>query len=305
MAYGLAIAAAYVEHVLARGLDVDEFARGLSFNFDIHGNLWEQVSKFRAGRRLWAKIMRDRFGAEHPRSMQMRMIAGGGGGGLTIQQPENNIVRGAYYALISALSGTQTMALCSYDEAYTIPSEHAAKLSLRTMQILMHEMGLCDTADPLAGSWFVETTTNEMEQRIAEMIAEIDADGGIVRAIADGQVQAAVNRQAYEHERKVRAGEIPKVGVNRFVEAEEDPDVEMHPYREDQAWAQIERLERVKAQRDADRVTATLAAVGDAAREGRNVVPSIMDAVEAWATVGEVCGVLKEVFGTYDEPIRF
>ncbi|RKY17412.1 MAG: methylmalonyl-CoA mutase, partial [Planctomycetota bacterium] len=165
MAYGLSIARAYVDHVLERGLDIDAFARGLSFNFDIYGNIWEQVAKFRAGRRLWARIMQDEYGAVEPRSMQLRMIAGGGGGGLTIQQPENNIVRGAYYALISALSGTQTMALCSYDEAYTILSEKAARLSLRTMEMLMQKVGLFDTVDPLGRLWLVESMTNEMEQR--------------------------------------------------------------------------------------------------------------------------------------------
>jgi methylmalonyl-CoA mutase N-terminal domain/subunit len=150
MAYGLAIARAYVDHALERSLEVDAVARGLSFNFDIHGNLWEQVAKFRAGRRLWARILKEEYGATDPRAMQLRMIAGGGGGGLTVEQPENNIARGAYYALASALSGTQTMALCSFDEAYTIPSERAARLSLRTMQILMLEIGACDTVDPLA-----------------------------------------------------------------------------------------------------------------------------------------------------------
>jgi methylmalonyl-CoA mutase N-terminal domain/subunit len=305
MAYGLSIACAYIDHVLERGLDIDEFARGLSFNFDIHGNLWEQVAKFRAGRRLWARILKERYGATKPRSMQMRMIAGGGGGGLTIQQPENNIVRGAYYALISALSGTQTMALCSYDEAYTIPSEHAATLSLRTMQILMHEMGLCDTVDPLGGSYFVEATTNEMERLIAARMEELEREGGIVHGIAEGSVQAAVNREAYERERAMQAGEIPKVGVNRFVTEEADREVEFHPYREAEARKQLERLERVRRERDGDAVNEALEALRRAAAAGQNVMPAAMDAVEAYATVGEVCGVLKEVHGTCVEPVRF
>ncbi|MBT3218588.1 MAG: methylmalonyl-CoA mutase, partial [Proteobacteria bacterium] len=173
MAYGLCIAKAYIDHGLARGLNIDEAAGGISFNFDIHGNLWEQVAKFRAGRRLWAKILKEDYSCDNPRTMKLRMIAGGGGGGLTVQQPQNNIVRGAYYALASSLSGTQTMALCSYDEAYTIPSEQAARLSLRTMQLLIHEVGVCDTVDPLAGSWFVETTTNQMEELIVEMMGEV------------------------------------------------------------------------------------------------------------------------------------
>ena len=306
MAYGLAIASAYIDHVLERGLDIDAFARGLSFNFDIHGNLWEQVTKFRAGRRLWARILKEKYGATHPRSMQLRMIAGGGGGGLTIQQPHNNIVRGAYYALISALSGTQTMALCSYDEAYTIPSEDAARTSLRTMQILMHEIGLCDTVDPLAGSYFVETMTHRMEALIVKIMDQLDADGGIVQSVAEGRVQAEVSRQAYAHERRQQQGDILKVGVNCFVEEEEEaPAVDFHPYRDEEASKQIERLHRIRQTRDAPAVTAALARVRVAAESGANVMPSVMDAVERYATVGEICGVLKGVFGTYNETIRF
>ncbi len=305
MAYGLSIACAYIDHVLKRGLDIDQFAKGLSFNFDIHGNLWEQVAKFRAGRRLWAKILKERYGAKDPRSMQLRMIAGGGGGGLTIQQPENNIVRGAYYALISALSGTQTMALCSYDEAYTIPSEHAARLSLRTMQILMHEIGLCDTVDPLGGSYFVESMTNQMESKILEIMNELEQQGGVVKGVAEGMVQAAVNRQAFEQEKRIQTGEVKKVGVNCFVEKEEEREVEFHPYREEEANKQIDRLRRIRAERDFEKVKSCLKTLHQAASSGKNVMPAIMDAVEAYATVGEVCGVLKDVFGAYREPIRF
>jgi methylmalonyl-CoA mutase N-terminal domain/subunit len=306
MAYGLAIARAYIDHALARGLKIDDFAGGISFNFDIHGNLWEQVAKFRAGRRLWAKMLKEDYGAQNPRSMQLRMIAGGGGGGLTIAQPENNIVRGAYYALASALSGTQTMALCSYDEAYTIPSEHAATLSLRTMQILMHEVGLCDTVDPLAGSYFVEATTDEMERRIRQIIERVEAGGGIVQAIAEGQIQAEVNRQAYQREQQLAGGELKKVGVNCFRDEDEDArEVEFHPYREEEAERQRQRLAQVRRERDGKAVGTALAAVRTAAEQGINVMPAVIDAVQAYATVGEVCNVLREVFGSYREPIRF
>ena len=305
MAYGLSIGKAYLDHATKRGLDIDDVAKSISFNFDIHGNLWEQVAKFRAGRRLWANIVKEQYGARSPRSMQLRMIAGGGGGGLTIQQPENNIIRGAYYALVSALSGTQTMALCCYDEAYTIPSEHATKLSLRTMQILMHETGLCDTVDPLAGSYFVETTTNEMEKRIVEIMDRIDKDGGIVQGIAEGRVQDEINRHAYERERKIASGEIKKVGVNCFTEEEEERDIEFHPYREEEAKEQIARLSRVRQERDNRAVETALEEVRAAASGSANVMPAVMAAVEAYATVGEVCGTLKDVFGTYQEPVRF
>ena len=305
MAYGLSIACAYIDHVLERGLDIDRFARGLTFNFDVYGNLWEQVCKFRAGRRLWAKLLKERFGAKDPKTMQMRMIAGGGGGGLTQEQPENNIMRGAYYALASALSGTQTMALCSYDEAYTIPSEHAAKLSLRTMQLLIHEVGLCDTTDPLAGSYFIESMTNEMEKEIVRMMEEIDEQGGIVQGIAEGRVQAAVNRQAFAREKEKKSGEVKKVGVNIHREEEEEREIEFHPYRVGEANKQIARLAAVKAKRNDAAVEHALARVRQAADEGRNVMPETIDAVEAYATVGEVCGVLKDVFGEYEEPVRF
>jgi methylmalonyl-CoA mutase N-terminal domain/subunit len=197
------------------------------------------------------------------------------------------------------------MALCSFDEAYTIPSEHAAKLSLRTMQILMHEAGACDTVDPLAGSWFVETTTNEMEQKIVAIMDELGAQGGIVKAVAEGRVQAAVNAQAYELERKIQTGEIKKVGVNIFTEEEEERDVAFHPYREEEARKQVDRLNRVRAERDDGEVQALLGKVRAAAAAGENVMPSVMDAVEAYATVGEVCGMLRDVFGTYQEPVRF
>lgn len=305
MAFGLAMARAYADRALGRGLGIDEFAPGLSFNFDVFGNLWEQVAKFRAGRRMWARILREEYGAKDPRSLQMRMIAGGGGGGLAVRQPENNIARGAYYALASALSGTQTMALCSFDEAYTIPSRRAALLSLRTMQILMLETGACDTADPLGGSWFVETTTNEMEARIAALLRDLEARGGIVKGISEGWVQAEVNRGAWERERRIRSGEWRKVGVNCFEEEEEEPEVELHPYREEEARLQVERLRKVRRERDPGAVREALEGVRSAAAGGRNVMPPVLGAVEALATVGEVCGVLKEVLGTYREPIRF
>lgn len=305
MAYGLAIACAYVDHVRARGLDVDQFAQGISFNFDIFGNLWEQVAKFRAGRRLWAKIMKERYGATSARAMQLRMIAGGGGAGLTVEQPLNNLVRGAYYALASALSGTQTMALCSYDEAYTIPSEQAAKLSLRTMQILATEIGACDTVDPLAGSYFVEATTRQMEDAIVAILDRLEADGGIVQSIAEGRVQAEVSRQAYEHQRRIDRGEIKKVGVNCFVEGEHANKPEFHPYRREEADRQIARLARIRGERDRATVARALDDLRAAARSGANVMPPAIAAVRAYATVGEVCGALCDVFGRFREPVRF
>jgi methylmalonyl-CoA mutase N-terminal domain/subunit len=305
MAYAFCIAKAYIDHVLDRGIDIDEFASRLSFNFDIHGNLFEQIAKFRAGRRLWARIIKEEYQAQNPRSMWLRMIAGGGGGGLTIEQPENNIVRGAYYALISALSGTQTMALCSYDEAYTIPTEKAARISLRTMQILIEEMGLCDTVDPLGGSYYVESLTNQMEDKIRAVMSDVDEQGGIVKAIADGHVQAAVSKQAYENLKKQERGEIRKVGVNCYQVEEEEPDVEFHPFKEEDARRQIERLSRAREKRDAQKVGEALARLSGDAKAGANVMPAVMNAVKVYATVGEITDCLVDIFGRYKEPVRF
>lgn len=305
IAYAFCIARAYLAEGLRRGLGVDEFAERLSFNFDIFGNLFEQVAKFRAARRLWARLLRDEFGAQKPGSLQMKMIAGGGGGGLTIEQPENNIVRGAYYALISALSGAQTMALCSYDEAYTIPSEKAALLSLRTMQLLMDEMGLCDTVDPLGGSYYVEWLTSEMERRILAEMKRVDGEmGGIVAAVRSGAVQREVAHQAWQVEQGLQSGAIPKIGVNRYRQEEEPPVVELHEYRPEQAEEAIRRLQAVRSGRDSSAVTAALAQVREAAANGQNIMPATLQAVRAYATLGEITRSLKSVFGVFREPVR-
>jgi methylmalonyl-CoA mutase N-terminal domain/subunit len=305
MAYAFAIACAYADEVLRRGMDIDAFAGRLSFNFNIFGNLFEQVAKFRAGRGLWAQIIGERYGAKKPASMWMRMIAGGGGSGLTLEQPELNIVRGAYYALISALSGAQTMALCCYDEAYTIPSERAQRISLRTMQLLIEEMGLCDTVDPLGGSYYVETLTNRMRDGIAREMAEVAARGGIVAQIASGAIQAQVSAQAYRHQLDVEAGRFRKVGVNCYRVDEDGPPVELHPYDDADARAQVARLDDVRRARDAAAVARALDAVRRAAADGTNTMPAIVDAVKAYASVGEITAALKDVFGAYREPVRF
>src|SRR5262252_5859067 len=211
MAYGLSIAGAYAERLRARGLETDDFAPRLSFNFTCWGKIFEEVAKFRAGRRMYARMMRDRFGARNPRSMMFRSLIGGGGSAFTAQEPENNIVRGAYIALTAALSGAQTMALPTYDEAYTIPSAKAQLLALRTMQICAEESGAADTADPLGGAYYVEALTNAMEERIAREMAAVDRMGGIVEAVKTGAIQADVARQAYRFEQQLLSGEVAKV----------------------------------------------------------------------------------------------
>jgi len=305
MGYAFAIAKAYTDAALARGLDIDEFAGRLSFNFNIFGNLFEQVAKFRAGRRRWAKIVLEEYGAKRPESGWMRMIAGGGGFGLTIEQPENNIMRGAYYALIAALGGAQTMALCCYDEAYTIPTPKAQRVSLRTMQLLIEEMGLADTVDPLGGSYYIETLTNQLEEKIVEAMRWVDANGGIVKAVSEGVIQAKVSQYAYERQKALESGALRKVGVNCYVETEEEkPQVELHPYDEMGALAQIEGLRKVRSARSNDAVARALAALRADAQAGRNVMPALMEAVNAYATVGEMTGALVDVYGRFQEPTR-
>jgi len=305
MAYAFCIAKAYTDETLKRGLDIDEFASRLSFNFDIHGNFFEQIAKFRGGRRLWAKIVKEQYNAQNDKSSWLRMIAGGGGGGLTKEQPENNIIRSAYYALISALSGTQTMALCSYDEAFTIPTEKAAEISLRTMQILIHEMGICDTVDPLGGSYYIETLSNQMEEAIKGEMAEVDAKGGIVKAISSGTIQEAISRQAYQRELAIQKGEIQKVGVNVYRKEEEAKTVEFHPYNEENAKKQIDRLQKVKNERNSIEVERCLDRIKQDAQDNLNLMPAVIEAVKAYATVGEITQTLKDVYGEYQEPIYF
>lgn len=305
IAYAFEIAITYIDHVLARGIAIDDFVGRISFNLDIFGNFFEQAAKFRAARRLWTRLIRERYGAQNPRSMQFRMLAGGGGGGLTRQQPENNIIRGAYYALISALSGTQTQALCSFDEAYTIPSPKAALISLMTNHILLEEMGLRDTADPLGGSYYVEALTSEMEVRIVEEMKRIEDLGGMAHAVETGYVQREVARQAYQQEKAVQEGRIVKVGVNKYVVEEEDPNVDLHRYRPEAAEEQVARLREVKRERDGRAVARALKELEAAAGAEKNVMPYLVEAVKAYATVGEMTSVLKDVYGQFKEPSLF
>jgi len=304
IAYAFLIAKAYIQHALTRGIDANDFIPRISFNFDIHGNFFEQIAKFRAARRLWAKIVKEDFGATNPKAMMMKMIAGGGGGGLTIEQPENNIVRGAYYALISALSGTQTMALCSYDEAYTIPSEKAAIISLRTMQILIEEMGLCDTADPLGGSYYIEALTDQLEDNIVNCMNQVEKRGGIVSAISKGEIQKEVSRQAYLHEKMIQSGELVKVGVNKYrIEEEEERTIKFHEYDPFLVKKQIKMLNQVKSNRDNKEVSKRLEKLRAMAKTDENLMPYIIDCVRVYATIGEITTVFKEIFGKFKEPV--
>jgi methylmalonyl-CoA mutase N-terminal domain/subunit len=303
MALAFEIARAYIDASVARGLAIDGIAPKITFNFNVFGNLWEQVAKFRAGRRRWAQLVKEDYGARDPKSMQLRMIAGGGGGGLTIEEPENNIVRGTLYALAAALGGTQTMALCCYDEAYSIPTEKASLISLRTMQILAEEAGLCDTVDPLAGSYFIESLTTQMEAKIKAAEQEVRAMGGMARAVETGLIQRKLAAQAYAAERKLRAGETAKVGVNRHVaEGGSAPAVEVFEYNTAWAETKIRELRALKAKRSGEAVLRALDAVRRTAARTENLLPPILEAVRARATVGEITQALKDVFGEFREP---
>ena len=300
------IAKAYMDNVISRGLQAEDFVGRFSFNLNVFGNLWEQIAKFRAARKLWAKMLREEYGVENQKKLFLRGLFGGGGSGLTKEQPENNIMRGAFYALGAALSGAQTTALCSFDEAYTIPTPRAALLSLRTLELLMEEVGLRDTVDPLAGSYFIETLTKEMEQKILEEMGQIQQAGGMVHAVATGFIQRKVARQAYEYEKGVQNGEYIKVGVNKYADEVEDPtDVELHEYNEQWVEQQLAGLKELRRTRDNREATRTLKELEKGTRAGKNVMPLLVDCCRAYATVGEMAGVFRELFGEWEEPSLF
>jgi len=300
------IAKAYMDNVIARGMPAEEFVGRFSFNLNVFGNLWEQIAKFRAARKLWARMLREEYGVQDKKKLFLRGLFGGGGSGLTKEQPENNIMRGAFYALGAALSGAQTTALCSFDEAYTIPTPRAALLSLRTLEILMDEVGLRDTVDPLAGSYFIETLTKQMEEKILEEMQEIQEIGGMVHAVSTGFIQRKVARQAYEYEKGLQSGEYVKVGVNKYVdEAEDQTDVDLHEYDESWVDQQIDTLKELRRTRDNREVSRTLQELEQGTRAGKNVMPLLVDCCKAYATVGEMAGVLRDLFGEWEEPSIF
>jgi len=300
------IAKAYMDNVIERGMAAEDFVGRFSFNFNVFGNLWEQIAKFRAARKLWAKMLREEYGVEDKKKLFLRGLFGGGGSGLTKDQPENNIMRGAFYALGAALSGAQTTALCSFDEAYTIPTPRAALLSLRTLEILMDEVGLRDTVDPLAGSYFIETLTKKMEEKILEEMKQIQEIGGMVHAVETGFIQRKVARQAYEYEKGVQDGKYIKVGVNKYAdEVEDQTDVELHEYNEEWVDQQLSGLKELRRTRDDREVTRTLKELEKGTRAGKNVMPLLVDCCRAYATVGEMAGVFRDLFGEWEEPSLF
>ncbi len=304
LAFTLADGMAYVKAGIEAGLDVDEFAPRLSFFWDVHNDFFEEIAKFRAARRIWAKEMKDTFGAKNPRSWMLRTHAQTAGVSLTAQQPEVNVVRVALQALAAVLGGTQSLHTNSMDEALCLPTEEAVKVALRTQQVIAEESGVANTADPLAGSYFIENLTNQLEEEARAYFAEVDRRGGVIPAIEQGFFQRELAESAYRYQRRVQSGDYIVVGVNKYAETDKlkiptlkiDPEVERR---------QLARLERVKRERDNVKVAATLAALRQAAQGTANTMPFILDSVRAYATVGEIIDVLKEVFGTYRENAVF
>jgi methylmalonyl-CoA mutase, N-terminal domain len=302
VAFTLGDGMAYVQAAVDAGLDVDKFAPRLSFFFNAHSNFLEEVAKFRAARRMWARIMREHFKAKNPKSWMLRFHTQTAGSTLTAQQPENNIVRTALQALSAVLGGTQSLHTNSFDEALALPTEQSARIALRTQQIIGYESGVPQTIDPLAGSYYIESLTNEIEKRAAEYLGKIEMMGGMLKAIERGYVQQEIQNAAYEYQQAVDRGEAVVVGVNRF-DLEQEKPIPIQRIDEGLEARQVERVRALRVRREAGACQAALRAVEDAARTGENLMPRILNAVEAHATVGEISDAMRRLFGEYRESV--
>jgi methylmalonyl-CoA mutase, N-terminal domain len=302
VAFTLANGKTYVQAAIDAGLEIDSFAPRVSFFFNAHSNFLEEVSKFRAARRMWARIMREEFGAKNPRSWMLRFHTQTAGSTLTAQQPENNIVRTAVEAMAAVLGGTQSLHTNGYDEALALPTEEAARTALRTQQILAYESGVAQSVDPFAGSYCIEAFTDEIERRASAYLEKVSAMGGMLRAIEQGFVQQEIQNAAYEFQRAVDSGSAVIVGVNRFTR-EGEPEIPLQRVDEDLERKQVDRVRALRGRRDAIRWQTGLQGVTDAARGGTNLMPAILGAVESYATVGEIAGTLRKVFGEYRETV--
>jgi len=298
IAFTLANGIEYVEAAIEAGQAVDEFAPQLSFFFNAHNNIFEEVAKFRAARRLWTTVMDERFGAENPKSKQLKFHTQTGGSTLTAQQIENNVVRVGYQALAAVLGGTQSLHTNGKDEALSLPTEQSVRTALRTQQILAHESGAADTIDPLAGSYYVESLTDEVEREAREIIDTIDERGGMLRAVDTGYIQQQIQDVAYERQQEIERGDRIIVGVNRF-ETDDDPQMDLESVDEQNEAEQVERLDAVKADREEAAVEAALTAVAEAAAGDENVLPPVIEAVKAYASVQEIADVFRDEFGEY------
>jgi len=283
------------------GLNIDEFAPRLSFFFNAHNDLFEEVAKYRAARKVWARVMRERFGAKDPRSWVCRFHTQTAGCSLTAQQPYNNVIRTTIQALAGVLGGTQSLHTNSLDEAWALPTEQAATIALRTQQVIAHESGVANTVDPLGGSYFVEKLTLETERACYEYFDKIDAMGGMVAAIEKGFPQKEIHEAAYAYQKAIERKEEIMVGVNDFITEDKGP-IELLVIDETSARRQRQKLEALKGTRNAERVRASLEALGSTASSDQNLMPYILESVRSYATLGEMCDVLRRAFGTYEEP---
>jgi methylmalonyl-CoA mutase N-terminal domain/subunit len=299
LAFTIANGIAYCEAAVAAGLSPDDFGARLSFFFNAHNHFFQEVAKFRAARRLWATTMRDRFGATNPKALALRFHAQTGGSTLTAQQPENNVVRVAIQALSAVAGGAQSLHTNGFDEALALPTERSARIALRTQQILAHEGGATDTADPLGGSYFIEALTDELEARARELLEQIDERGGAVAAIEHGFVQGEIEEAAFRWNEDIESGDRVIVGVNRFAEAEPE-EVELLRLDPESERRQVERTARVRSERDPAVAAAKLAEVGRVAAGTENLLPPMREALRAQCTIGEICNVLRSEFGTFD-----
>jgi methylmalonyl-CoA mutase N-terminal domain/subunit len=299
LAFTLANGIAYCQAAVDAGLSPDEFGERLSFFFNAHNHFFQEVAKFRAARRLWARIMRERFGAENPKAQALRFHAQTGGSTLTAQQPENNVARVTVQALAAICGGAQSIHTNAFDEALALPTENSVRIALRTQQILAHEAGGTDTADPLGGAFFIEELTNELEQRARELIERVDELGGAVAAVEQGFVQQEIEEAAFAFTQQVEAGEKVIVGVNKYSEAESEG-IELHHLDPEAERRQLERTARVRAERNADEAADALERVRETARGDANLLPPMREALRARCTVGEICNVLRAEFGMFD-----
>jgi methylmalonyl-CoA mutase N-terminal domain/subunit len=305
LAFTLADGIAYVEHCVERGLSVDTLAPRLSFFFDVHNDFFEEIAKFRAARRMWARFMRNRFGAQNPNSWMLRTHAQTAGVSLTAQQPYNNIVRTTLQAMAAVLGGTQSLHTNSFDETYALPTEQSVTIALRTQQIIAEESGVANTIDPLGGSYFVEWLTNKLESEAMLLIEKIDKMGGMINAIEKGYPQREIALSAYQFQRQMESGERCMVGVNRYQQENENSKIPLLKIDEHVQRTQVQNLSRVKAERDPWRVQACLQEIRQAATNGQNLMPPIIEAAKAYVSEQEICDALKACFGTYTDPAQF
>jgi len=302
VAYCLSSAVTYIEEVLKRGINFDDFGPRLAFHLIVGLDFFEEIAKIRAARRLWAKIAKERFGAKNPRSMMLRLFCGSSAREATLREPLNNIIRATIDMLGIVFAGAQSASILSYDEAYTIPTEESALISLRTQQIIGYETGIAKVVDPLGGSYYLESLTTRLEEKIKKLMDEIDSLGGMLRCIETGKIQMDVSKNAYEIERKKQSGETVIVGVNKFMdEQKKDEEINLTKIDPHLTRKQIDKLQRVKSERNNPKVKEALKVLKEKARGTENLVPAIQDAVRQYATVGEICDTLREVFGEHTE----